>query len=97
VAAPQGAFIRYLPTGYATISLGGYPYYYFAGTFYTSGGNGYSVVAAPPGAVVYDLPEGCTELKVGDITYLQYNDTIFQPITLDGRDAYEVVDLDDGN
>jgi hypothetical protein len=31
------------------------------------------------------------------MTYLQYGDAIFQPITFNGRYAYEVVDLEDEN
>ena len=69
-------------------------FYYYAGTFYIRNNGTYIVVEAPAGAVVYDLPEGVTELRAGDITYLQYNNVIYQPITLDGREAYEVVELD---
>jgi hypothetical protein len=94
VPAPAGVFIRYLPNGYSTIYLGDYTYYYFAGTFYYEGANGYSVIAPPPGAVVYDLPEGTTETKIGDIVYLVYNNTFYQPIQLDGRNGYEVVQLE---
>jgi hypothetical protein len=93
VQAPTGAAITYLPKGYSTIDVDGDSYYYYGGTFYTADDNGgYMVVPAPPGAIVYDLPEGATELKLGEITYLQYNGALFQPIVLDGRDGYEVVD-----
>jgi hypothetical protein len=53
------------------------------------------VTDAPPGAIVYDLPEGCSEIQVDGMTYLQYNGITFQPIMIDGRDAYEVVALDE--
>jgi|GEM_PF-2813566 len=97
VTPPAGIYINQLPMGYNTIELGGNEYYYFAGTFYASGPQGYYVITAPPGAIVYDLPEGCSEISVGDETYLQYNNTVFQPIEIDGRNAYEVVELDDDN
>mgnify|MGYP001791742039 CR=1 FL=1 len=44
-------------------------------------------------AVHTNNPEGATEIRAGNTTYLQYDNTIYQPITLDGRDAYEVVEL----
>lgn len=96
VSAPIGAFIRYLPDGYATVNLGNYNCYYFAGTFYAASPNGYAVIDAPPGAVVYDLPAGCTELRINDIIYLRFNGTVFQPISINGQEAYEVVDLETG-
>jgi hypothetical protein len=95
VSAPEGAYIRQLPFGYSTIELEGNTYYYFAGTFYATGPQGFYVTAAPPGAIVYDLPEGAEEFSAGDYQYLEYNNTIYQPITIDGRNAYEVVELDE--
>jgi len=96
VPAPQGAYISQLPNGYTVLDLpGGYAFYYYAGTFYADRQpNGYTVITAPPGAIVYDLPEGATEMQVGNITYLKYNNAIFQPVVIDGKNAYEVVDLD---
>jgi hypothetical protein len=95
VTPPRGIYINQLPIGYNTVALDGNVYYYFAGIFYASGPQGYYVITAPPGAVVYDLPEGCTEIDAGDMTYLQYNNTVFQPIEVDGRNAWEVVELED--
>lgn len=97
VPPPYGASIRYLPSGYSTIALGDDTFYYYAGVFYINDGTGYIITQAPPGAVVYDLPEGCTEVVVGNVTYLQYNDVLYQPIVLDGRNAYEVVEPEDEN
>lgn len=97
VAPPDGAGIPYLPNGYSTLVLGSDTFYYFGGIFYYHDGNSYIITQAPPGAVVYDLPEGCTDVVVGNISYLQYNNTLFQPIVLNGRNAYEVVELEDGN
>ncbi len=95
IPAPQGATIGSLPDGYTTVPSGNETFYYFAGSFYERSSQGYTVIDAPAGAIVYDLPEGCTELKIGNITYLQFNNTIFQPIVIDGENAYEVVDLEE--
>ena len=97
VQAPEGAYIQQLPYGYSSFELEGYTYYYFAGTFYGADEQGYYVIPAPPGAIVYDLPEGAQEINVNGMTYLQYGDAIFQPITFNGRYAYEVVDLEEEN
>ncbi|MDE3251743.1 MAG: hypothetical protein KGO92_02985 [Bacteroidota bacterium] len=97
VAPPYGAGIPYLPNGYSTTVLGNDTFYYFGGIFYYNDGNSYIITQAPPGAVVYDLPEGCTDVVVGNISYLQYNNTLFQPIVLNGRNAYEVVELDEND
>lgn len=95
ISAPGGAYISQLPAGYTTVELAGNLYYYFAGTFYATSAQGFVVTDAPPGAIVYDLPEGCSEVQVDGMTYLEYNGTYFQPIMIDGRDAYEVVALDE--
>ena len=94
VAPPVSATISNMPDGYSVVMVDDERYFYYAGIFYTKISNGYMVVEAPPGAVVYDLPEGATQLTAGNITYLQYNNSIFQPIMVDGKPAYEVVDLD---
>jgi hypothetical protein len=93
VAPPIGAHINTLPDGYATVTLGdNSTFYYFAGTFYIDNGTDFEVVDAPAGAVVYNLPQGCTTVNAGDITYFQYNNTLFQPIVINGTNAYEVVE-----
>ncbi len=94
VAPPVSATISNMPDGYSVVMVDDERYFYYAGIFYTKISNGYMVVEAPPGAVVYDLPEGATQLTASNITYLQYNNSIFQPIMVDGKPAYEVVDLD---
>lgn len=33
------------------------------------------------------------EVKIGDQTYVKFGDTYFQPIELDGEEAYEIVDV----
>jgi hypothetical protein len=51
VQPPIGIFLPILPTDYATIWIGGVPYYYADGVYYDQApGQGYVVVAPPPGA-----------------------------------------------
>jgi hypothetical protein len=50
----------------------------------------------PPtaGTVVENLPEGGEEVKIGDVTYVKLGDTYYQPVKLDGKDMYEVVNIE---
>ena len=52
VRAPLGLVVPVLPPAYATVWIGGAPYYYANETYFTAapGGAGYTVVAPPPGA-----------------------------------------------
>ena len=43
-------------------------------------------------AAVYIL-ERMEEVKIGDQTYVKFGDTYYQPIELDGEEAYEIVDV----
>jgi hypothetical protein len=95
VPAPVGVYVSYLPSGYTKLNVEGDIYYYFAGTFYAANDNRYEVVPAPYGAIVYDLPEGAKEVKINDVIFLEYNGTYYQPILLDGRHGYEVVDSEE--
>lgn len=94
VPPPFGAIVPALPTGYASMQVGGDEYYYFGGTFFVPVQNGYQVVRAPAGAIVYNLPAGAVQVQAGNITYLQYNGDYYQPIQFSGLNAYEVVDLE---
>ncbi len=42
-----------------------------------------------------NLPEGGEEVKLGDVTYVKYGETYYQPIQKDGKDMYEVVEVQD--
>ena len=95
VPAPPGAYVPSIPEGYQQLAVGGQTYYYFGGAFFVLNGNQYEVVQAPAGAVVYNLPQGATTLQIDDYDYLQYNGTYYQPIQINGQDAYEVVELED--
>jgi hypothetical protein len=96
VSAPVGAKIKTLPSGYETVSLDdGTKNYYYGGTFYEKSSSGYTVVAPTAGTVVEHISEGGEEVKMGDITYVKMGETYFQPIQKDGKDMYEVADVED--
>ncbi len=94
VPAPPGAAVPSLPQGYQQVAVGGQSYYYFGGAFFVLNGNQYEVVQAPPGAVVYSLPQGAMPVQVDSYNYVQYNGTYYQPIQINGQDAYEVVEME---
>jgi Family of unknown function (DUF6515) len=93
VAAPIGALVGSLPPGYETTMVGNDTYFYYGGVFYIYTGSGYQVVAAPVGAVVTQVPDGAVQQDIDGQTYLVYNNTYYQPISQDGQDAYEVVQV----
>jgi hypothetical protein len=77
VAAPLGASIKTLPSGYETVSIDdNTKNYYYGGTFYEKSAKG-------------------EDVKMGDITYVKLGDTYYQPIQQDGKDMYEVADVED--
>jgi hypothetical protein len=45
--------------------------------------------------LVTNLPEGAEEVKVGDVTYVQYGDTFYQPVEVEGNEMYEVVQIEE--
>ena len=93
VSAPIGALVSSLPPGYETTMVGNDTYFYYGGVFYIYTGNGYQVVVAPIGAVVTQIPDGAVQQDIDGQTYLVYNNTYYQPISQDGQDAYEVVQV----
>jgi hypothetical protein len=94
VPAPIGATVNFLPIGYETVPVGDDTYYYYGGTFYIStGDNAFQVVAAPFGAVVSQLPDGAVEQDINGQTYLVYNNAYYQPVSINGQDAYQVVQV----
>jgi hypothetical protein len=97
VAAPVGALIKTLPSGYETVVIdetSGVKNYYWGGTFYEKVSNGYKVVPPTSGAVVEHISDGGEEVKLGDITYVKLGETYYQPIQLNGKNVYEVVDVE---
>lgn len=98
VAAPVGALIKTLPSGYETVVVdetSGVKNYYWGGTFYEKVSNGYKVVPPTSGTVVEHISDGGEEVKLGDITYVKLGETYYQPVQLNGKNAYEVVDVEE--
>ena len=97
VSAPVGATITTLPAGSETVVVNETTInYYYGGTYYEKSAGGYTVVAPTAGAVVEKLPEGGEEVKIGDITYVKVGETYYQPIQQDGKNMYEVVQVEEG-
>ncbi len=67
--------------------------YYYGGAFYEKSDLGYTVVPATAGTIVPNLPEGGEEVKIGEVTYVQFGETYYQPIQVDGNDMYEIVEV----
>lgn len=94
VAAPVGATVTTLPSNAQTVQVNETTNnYYYGGTYYEKDAKGYTVVPPTAGTVVEDLPEGGKEVKVGDQTYVQVGETYYSPVQKDGKDMYEVVDV----
>jgi biotin carboxyl carrier protein len=99
VSAPVGAKIKTLPSGYETVSAddGATKNYYYGGTFYEKRSDGYVVVAPLAGTLVENISEGGEEVKMGDVTYIKLGETYFQPVRENGKDMYEVADVEKDN
>jgi hypothetical protein len=98
VAAPVGAVIKTLPAGYETVVVDettGVKNYYWGGTFYEKISSGYKVVPPTSGTIVEHISDGGEEVKLGDITYVKLGETYYQPIQLNGKNVYEVVDVEE--
>ena len=85
--------IGFLPYGYSTVYLGGYPYYYYNGTFYQPyGDDQYEVVDPPMGASVYDLPEGARAVIINGEKMYELNGTYYkEDRDSNGRTIYTVI------
>ncbi len=95
VQAPVGATIQVLPEGYQTVTVNETTNnYYYGGTYYEKTGDDYTVVPPTAGTVVENLPEGGEQEKIGDITYVRVGDTYYQPIVQDGKNMYEVANVE---
>lgn len=96
VQAPPGATIKVLPEGSQKVVVNETTNnYYYGGTFYEKTDQGYRVVPPTAGTVVQNLPEGGEEVKVGDITFVKVGETYYQPIQQDGKNMYEVVNVEE--
>jgi hypothetical protein len=95
VQAPVGATVATVPTGSQTVVVNNVTNNYYGGAYYMKQPDGtYKVVPPPAGAVVDNLPEGGKEVKVGDQTYVVVGETYYAPIKVDGKDKYEVVQVE---
>ena len=96
VSAPIGAKIKTLPSGYETVSAddNGTKNYYYGGAFYEKRSDGYVVVAPLAGTLVENISEGGEEVKLGDVTYIKLGETYFQPVKENGKEMYEVADVE---
>ncbi len=70
---------------------GGVSYSFYDGVWYTGGPGGYLVVRPPLGIVVNDLPTFATVLTLGALSYYYVNGTYYRPVSVNGSQAYEVV------
>jgi hypothetical protein len=94
VEAPEGAVIKVLPEGSQEVVVNETTNnYYYGGTYYEEAPGGFKVVPPTAGTIVENLPEGAEEVRMGEQTYVQYGDTYYQPVRVDGKDKYEVVNL----
>jgi hypothetical protein len=51
------------------------------------------VVLATVGTIILKLPESGEEVEIGDQTYVQFVETYYQPIELDGKNMCEIVEI----
>jgi len=94
VQAPVGATVETIPKEAEVVEVNETTNnYYYGGAYYEKSDLGYTVVPATAGTIVPHLPEGGEEVKVGDQTYVQFGETYYQPIQLDGEDMYEIVEV----
>ena len=95
VEAPVGATVNIIPEGYQTIVVNETTNnYYYGGTYYEKSDEGYTVVPPTAGTVVDELPEGGEEVRIGEITYVRFGEIYYQPIEVDGKNMYEVVNVE---
>ncbi|NVK49800.1 MAG: hypothetical protein HWE09_08525, partial [Cyclobacteriaceae bacterium] len=96
VEAPQGATVKVIPKESETVEVSPtINNYYYGGTFYEQKDGEFVVVPPPAGSVVSNLPEGAEEVKVGDQTFVKYGDTYYMPVQEDGKNMYEVVQVEE--
>lgn len=94
VQAPVGATVKTIPKEAQVVEVNETTNnYYYGGAYYEKSDEGYTVVPATAGTIVPNLPEGGEEVKIGEVTYVQFGDTYYQPIQVDGNDMYEIVEV----
>jgi hypothetical protein len=96
IQPPPGATIPSLPEGSETVVVNETTNnYYYAGTYYEKDDSGYVVVPPTAGTIVPNLPEGGEEIKIGDVTYVKIGGIYYQPVEVNGKEMYEVVDVEE--
>ncbi|AGA79480.1 DUF6515 family protein [Echinicola vietnamensis] len=98
VEAPSGATVKTIPGDSEQVIINETTNnYYYGGTYYEKSEDGYTVVPPTSGSVVTNLPDGAEEVKVGDQTYVKYGETYYQPVQVEGKNKYEVADVQDAD
>jgi predicted transcriptional regulator YdeE len=69
--------------------------YYYGGSYYQKDSKGYTVVAPTAGTIVESLPEGGEEVTIGNQKYVKFGQTYYQPIQQNGKDVYEVAQVEE--
>lgn len=96
VQAPIGATVTTIPKEAQTVVINETTNnYYYGGAYYEKDEKGYKVVPPTAGTVVESLPEGGEEVTIGDQKYVKIGETYYQPIQKDGKDVYEVVEVEE--
>ncbi|MEM8895149.1 MAG: DUF6515 family protein [Bacteroidota bacterium] len=94
VQAPVGAQVPEIPKESVEVEIAEKESnYYYAGAFYAENEDGYIVVPATAGTIVPNLPEGGEEVKIGEQTYVQFGETYYLPIQVDGKNMYEIAEV----
>lgn len=52
------------------------------------------MVAPLAGTIVEHISDGGEEVKMGELTYIKLGESYFQPIKENGKDMYEVADVE---
>jgi hypothetical protein len=74
------------------MNFGGYPYYYYNGSFMRNYNNFYEIVEAPIGAEVPSLPIDARPIVINDIKYYEINGNFFKKVYhSNGETWYRVV------
>jgi hypothetical protein len=88
-----GAQVESIPKEAEKVEVNETNNYYYGGAFYEKNSDGYIVVPATAGTIVPNLPEGGEEVKIGEQTYVQFGETYYQPIQVDSKNMYEIVEV----
>ncbi|KAF2508665.1 hypothetical protein EYY60_16195 [Flavobacterium zhairuonense] len=54
----------------------------------------YAVLATAAGTIVENLPEGGEEVIIVDAKFVKFRENYCQPLQIDGKDRYEVIQLE---